>query len=95
MSRKSDLDRLPFNEYAQAMLEQDASTRGNSHAPKLTFEQIIATDMTFDEIEAEYGEETAINAGIARDPDNPELNKEDFAQMRPVRDKAYSTAAPS
>lgn len=29
-------------------------------------------------------EEAAINAGIAADPDNPELTDEDFARMRPV-----------
>ncbi len=43
----------------------------------------IAT-MTFDEIAAKYGEEAAINAGIAADPDTWELTKEDFAQMRPA-----------
>ena len=29
-------------------------------------------------------EEAAINAGIAADPDNPELTDEDFARMRPA-----------
>ena len=29
-------------------------------------------------------EEAAINAGIAADPDNPELTEEDFARMRPA-----------
>ncbi|MDE2994377.1 MAG: BrnA antitoxin family protein [Chloroflexota bacterium] len=42
------------------------------------------TTMTFDEIAAKYGEETAINAGIAADPDAWELTKDDFAQMRPA-----------
>lgn len=31
-------------------------------------------------------EEAAINAGIAADPDNPELTDEDFAQMRPAEE---------
>ena len=48
------------------------------------FGKLVASDMTFAEIEAKYGEETAINAGIARDPDNPELTAEDFARMRPA-----------
>ena len=48
------------------------------------WEEIIASDMTFKEIEAKYGEEVAVYAGIARDPDAPELTKEDFAQMRPA-----------
>ena len=42
------------------------------------------TTMTFDEIATKYDEETAINAGIAADPDAWELTKEDFAQMRPA-----------
>ena len=29
-------------------------------------------------------EDAAINAGIAADPDNPELTEEDFARMRPA-----------
>jgi uncharacterized protein (DUF4415 family) len=31
-------------------------------------------------------EEAAIQAGIARDPDNPELTDDQLAQMRPARD---------
>ncbi len=42
------------------------------------------TRMTFEEIAAEYGEEAAIQAGIAADPDTWELTKEDFSQMRPA-----------
>ena len=52
---------------------------------ELTQEQIdalAATDKTYREIEAEYGEETAINVGIARDPDAPELDEEWFANAR-------------
>ena len=46
--------------------------------------EIAATDMTFQEIEAIYGEEAAIQVGIARDPDNPEWTDEDFARARPA-----------
>ena len=52
---------------------------------ELTQEQIdalAATDKTYREIEAEYGEEAAINVGIARDPDAPELDEEWFANAR-------------
>ncbi len=31
-------------------------------------------------------EEAAINKGISRDPDNPELTDEDFARMRPAKE---------
>ncbi len=48
--------------------------------------EIAATSMTFDEVEAKYGEDVAIRVGAARDPDNPELTTGDFAQMRPAVD---------
>ena len=47
-------------------------------------EKLAAMEMDFEEVEALYGEEVAIDVGIARDPDNPELTAEDFAQMRPA-----------
>ena len=42
--------------------------------------------MTFAEIEALYGEEAAIQAGIAADPDTFELDEEWFRKARPARD---------
>ena len=39
---------------------------------------------TFDEIAAKYGEEAAINAGIAADPDAFEADAEWFAKARPA-----------
>ncbi len=46
--------------------------------------KIIASELTFAEVSAKYGEETAIEAGIARDPDAPELDDEWFARARPA-----------
>ena len=40
--------------------------------------------LTFDEIAERYGEEAAIAAGIAADPDARELTDDDFARMRPA-----------
>ena len=40
--------------------------------------------LTFAEIEAKYGEEAAINAGIAADPDTFEADAEWFARARPA-----------
>ena len=45
-------------------------------------DELAATDMTFSEIEKKYGEEVAINVGIARDPDTFELDDEWFANAR-------------
>ncbi len=44
--------------------------------------------MTFDEIAAKYGEEAAINAGIAADPDTFELDEEWFKRARPAGEMA-------
>ena len=65
-------------------INPDPISTGNAGV-ELTQEQIdalAATDKTYREIEAEYGEETAINVGIARDPDAPELDEEWFANAR-------------
>ena len=50
----------------------------------MTFDEIVASGLSFDEINAMYGEETAINVGIARDPDAAELDSEWFASARPA-----------
>ena len=51
---------------------------------KQVFEELVASTKTFKEIEAEYGEEVAINVGIARDPDAPELDDAWFERARPA-----------
>ena len=43
-----------------------------------------STGMTFDEIANKYGEEAAIKAGIAADPDTLELDDEWFKRARPA-----------
>ena len=48
------------------------------------WEDILARDLPFIEIEALYGEEVAIYAGIARDPDAEELDEEWFKHARPA-----------
>ncbi len=47
------------------------------------WQEIIAGELSFAQIEVKYGEEVAIYAGIARDPDAEVLTDEDFAQARP------------
>lgn len=42
------------------------------------------SDRTFHQIAAEQGEEAAIRAGIAADPDTMELDEEWFSRARPV-----------
>ena len=78
------LDSLPFEKYADIMAEWGAKERGLAPTQRLSFAQLTASDMTFTEIEAQYGEETAINAGIARDPDSFELDADWFARARPA-----------
>ena len=84
MNEDANLDKLPFNEYAALVAERDAKQYGNTGAPKLSFSELVASDLTFDDIAADYGEETAINVGIAQDPDAPEWTEEDWARARPA-----------
>ena len=84
MSKYADIDSLPFAEYAELMAEKGAKERGLPDTRKLSFAQLTASAMTFEEIEAEYGEETAVNVGIARDPDAPELDDEWVKHARPA-----------
>ena len=83
---KIDIDNLPFEEYAQVMAERGAAEFGDPNKSKLTFKEIVDSDMSYSQIEAEYGEETAINSGIARDPDTWEWTDEDFARARRATD---------
>ncbi len=84
MKENANLDKLPFAEYAALVAEEGAKQKGNTGSPKLSFEELVASNLTFAEIEAEYGEETAINVGIAQDPDAPEWTEEDWARARPA-----------
>ena len=61
-----------------------APAPGEVEIDRALVEKLAALEMDFEEVEALYGEEVAIDVGIARDPDNPELTAEDFAQMRPA-----------
>ena len=57
---------------------------GQAELSQEQIDELAASAMTFREIEKRYGEEVAINVGIARDPDAPEITEEQFAQMRPA-----------
>lgn len=84
MDEEVKRDNLTFAEYAALVAERGAKRYGNTSAPKLTFGELVASNLTFDDIAAEYGEETAINVGIAQDPDAPEWTNEDWARARPA-----------
>ena len=51
---------------------------------KLSIEEIAASRMTFQEITAEFGEETAIQVGVIRDRDTTELGQDWFQRARPA-----------
>ena len=51
---------------------------------QLSIEEIAASRMTFEEIAAEFGEETAIQVGMARDQDTQELGQDWFQRARPA-----------
>ncbi len=74
MSANADIDQLTFLEYARVMLAETGSTT--------TFDALVLSPLTELQIETQYGEETAINVGIARDPEDPTWWKEDYARMR-------------
>ena len=74
MSTNADIDQLPFLEYARLMLAETGSTT--------TFDELVLSSLTELQIEAQYGDETAINVGIARDPEDPTWWNEDYARMR-------------
>ncbi len=62
-------------------------TRPDEIAGDITEEQwgdILARDLTFKEIEAKFGHEVAVYAGIVRDPDAFELDDEWFKSARPA-----------
>ena len=49
-----------------------------------SIEKIAASRMTFEEIAAEFGEETAIQVGLARDQDTQELGRDWFQGALPA-----------
>ena len=51
---------------------------------KLSIEEIAASQMSFEEIVAELGEEIAIQVGIARDQNAEELGQDWFQRARPA-----------
>ncbi len=54
--------------------------------PSAMLKRKESTDMTFEEIQERDGEQAAIQAGIAADPDTFELDDEWFAQARPTKE---------
>ncbi len=84
MASEIDLDKMPFLEYARLMAERGAEELGGSGSSSLSFDELVSSTMTYAEIEAEYGEETAINVAIARDPDDLEWTEGASPKPRPA-----------
>lgn len=47
-------------------------------------EEIASSSLTYEQVKEKYGEEVAIDVGIARDPDTWEWTDSDFARTRPA-----------
>ena len=54
--------------------------------PLEVWDELVASELTFTEIEERFCEEVAINAGIARDPDALEMYDLPFSNPRPARE---------
>ena len=93
----SDIHRFGWNEAITGSSSRDGESRSDSDIADgyldngLTPEELAAlppyekvAHLTFVEIAALYDEETAINVGIATDPDTWVPTDEEFAQMRPM-----------
>ena len=76
MSTATDAKSLSFLEHARSELARTGAD--------VTFDELVAGPLTEIAIEALYGEETAINVTIARDPDDYEKDAEWFRHARPA-----------
>ena len=54
------------------------------HLTEKDLEEIATGPMTYGQIKEKYGEEVAIDVGIARDPDTREWTDEDFSRAQPA-----------
>jgi uncharacterized protein (DUF4415 family) len=70
-NESNDILDLPFYEYARLITKRRAEDSGVVGVNWLSFDELVASEMTEVEIETQYGEEIAINVGIARDPEDP------------------------
>lgn len=80
MSTTTEVGSLSFLERARAELARTGAD--------VTFDELVAGPFTELAIGALYGEETAINVGIARDPDDYEKDAEWFRHARPAAEVA-------
>ena len=80
MSTATDVKELSFLEYARSELARTGA--------EVTFDELVEGPLTEIAIEALYGEETAINVTIARDPDDYEKDAEWFRHARPAAEVA-------
>ena len=76
MSTTTEVGSLSFLERARSELARTGAA--------VTFDELVAGPLTEIVIKEMYGEETAINVGIARDPDDYEKDAEWFKHARPA-----------
>ena len=71
VDNNDDIMDLPFYEYNRLATKRHAEKHADVGIRWFTFDELVASSMTEIEIQAHYGEEIAVNVGIARDPEDP------------------------
>lgn len=70
MPDREDTRESLFYERARLAAKEHAEKCASAGVRWLTFDELVASKMTEIEIEAHYGQDIAINVGIARDPED-------------------------
>ena len=89
-----ELDHQLWDRQIEADARAGNMPKNNSPLPsKSELRALAAGPLSFDAIEAQYDEETAIQVGILRDPNTHELTAEEAARLQPARRRGKQKAS--